>query len=111
MPTPAPRVYFGDAPGFVNSGNPKLSALRVNGEERFVALVAQVLERADGSIAQAARELDVTRTTMQRWVGHYPKLKEVVDRGRERVGWKGCTSGGTDVRARMGRKASTSGSR
>ena len=70
-------------PGFANSNNPKLSALRVNDEVQFIQLVSHAIRLNHGVVLRIAKALKVSRQTVTDWVNHYPKLKEVLEDTRE----------------------------
>lgn len=63
------------SPGLVGSGNPKLSALRINGESQFIEVIVRALHEHRGNLAAAAKALHVSRVTMTKWVEHYPALR------------------------------------
>ena len=69
-------------PGFCTSGNAKLSALRINGEERFLVLVGRAIRLNHGHVGNAATALDVHRNTLMRWINHYSVLQEARDEAR-----------------------------
>ena len=68
--------------GFGTSGNPKLSALRVNGEPQFLALIAKALQLNHGNVRNAAKALRVSRNTLTKWIAHYPILQTELSAAR-----------------------------
>lgn len=79
-----PRRELAEKPGWSGSGNPKLSALRINGEPQFIAIVERALELNHGHIVNTATALKVSRNSLMRWIAFYPSLQLARDNAREK---------------------------
>ena len=81
-----PRRELAEKPGWAGSGNPKLSALRINGEKQFIEIVERALELNAGVVAAAADALNVSRNSLMRWIAFYPSLQLARDNARLKEG-------------------------
>jgi len=66
----------------LNSGNPKLTALRVLDEPQFIRIISIAIARHRGVLTNAAKSLKVHRNTLTRWIEQYPELGAEVVRIR-----------------------------
>ena len=76
-------------PGLVGSGNARLSALRINGEEQFLSIVTRAIKLNHGIVVNAAEALKVHRNTLMKWINHYPLLGVALEEARIEAAIKG----------------------
>jgi hypothetical protein len=63
--------------GYAGSNNPRLSALRIADEPRFLVIVGEAIRLNHGIVVNAAEALKVHRNTLMRWLDNYSVLKEI----------------------------------
>jgi hypothetical protein len=71
-------------PGFGNSGNDKLSAIRVVDEPAFIRIVVSALRKNHGIVQRTAKALRCSRNTLSKWIVHYPELHIACEEARNR---------------------------
>ena len=67
------------------STNPKLSAERVADPEAFERRCESALKRAKGNVREAARELNVSRRTLTRYIEQSPQLRRTLRESRKKA--------------------------
>jgi len=67
-----------------SSSNPKLTAERIADPKTFERQCEAALKKSKGNVQQAARELNVSRRTLTRYIEQSPNLRRVLRETRKR---------------------------
>jgi transcriptional regulator with PAS, ATPase and Fis domain len=70
------------------SENPRLGGLRTANKSAWVREIATALRRSNGSVPDAAQHLELSRTTLYRWIQSTRELKAVLREIRDNGGKK-----------------------